>query len=110
MMRTAGTMAVNEPRNCAVCHAEETLHRAAEAAGKLNHRFSHNGELYPVEKIPRQAPPARAIIANAVDMQLRELLISKGILTYEDFGWSPVHSPGSGNAGDQGTGGATPTG
>lgn len=87
---------------CKVCGLDRSTH-----ALKMNHQFSTDGSLVPIEKVPRQSLPPRMIIANAVDVELRDLLIRKGVLTYEDFGL--VHQPGSGDAGDQGTGGTPAT-
>jgi hypothetical protein len=90
---------------CKVCGVSRGSHL------NLRHVFSIDGSLTPMTaEVPRQNTAPRVMVANAVDVQLRELLIAKGILTHEDFGWSSVHSPRPGDAGDQGTGGAPPTG
>lgn len=103
---TTGTTMSNgdEVVFCKVCGVDRGLHTP------LNHKFSTDGTLVPIEKLPPQStrPQTRVVIANAVDMELRDLLIRKGVLTYEDFGL--VHHAGTGVAGDQGTGGAPATG
>lgn len=73
---------------CQICHTEisRAEHRAAELAGQFNHGFSADGSLTLSEPPrPKTEPGTRMVIANAVDVQLRELLIAKGILSAEDF-------------------------
>lgn len=83
---TGATVAENE--YCQVCLLEmsRTEHRQAEIVGQLNHAFSIDGTLKSSEP-PRQKPETgqRVIVANAIDVQLRDLLITKGVLTVEDF-------------------------
>jgi hypothetical protein len=53
-----------------------------------NHQFSEDGELRPVDRsTPRRQnnPQPTVIVAGAIDMPLRKLLLDKGLLTSEDF-------------------------
>lgn len=73
---------------CQVCQIQisRAEHRAAELAGQFNHGFSADGTLtVSAPPRPKTEPGTRTVIANAVDVQLRELLIAKGILSAEDF-------------------------
>lgn len=69
-------------RSCLVCGTDRDDH------GPMNHQFSEDGELRPVDRsTPRRQknPQPTVIVAGAIDMPLRKLLLDKGILTSEDF-------------------------
>lgn len=90
---------------CAVCGSDnEATHRSKEELGILNHRWSPTGELVKAEKRPKSSPPSRPqiMVVGAVDVNLRQLLHEKGILTDEDL--AALLDPGAGATGDRGTG------
>ena len=85
---------------CAVCGTEETPHREAEAAGKIRHRFSVDGKLEAVRSEPqRRQGQIPIMVVGAVDVNLRQLLHQKGILTDEDL--AALLNPGPRIAGDR---------
>lgn len=88
---------------CLVCRIEKPEHDKAEVLRTVNHKFSVNGELEALSKTsPKKAAPPRPqiMVVGAVDVNLRELLHKKGILTDEDL--SALLDPGASAAGDSG--------
>lgn len=74
-------------------------HSQKEQSGEVNHKFSENGDLVPVQRGSAQRPSnPQVIVAGAIDAPLRRLLIKKGILTDEDF--SSLLDPGTSTSGD----------
>lgn len=88
---------------CKICRVERGQHQIAEDNRTTHHKFSENGQLVQIDSTGQksQAQP-RMVIANAVDVQLRQLLIAKGVLTNADF--SPAANPGTSTAGDSSAG------
>jgi hypothetical protein len=80
-----------ESKDCAFCGVSEGPHRAAEARGAVNHKFSLDGRLAGVERKPDPKPDR--VVASA-DPVVRLLLIEKGIFTYEDLAEAEVRVHG----------------
>jgi len=86
---------------CLICGLDEREHKAQEAAGKIRHAWTNTGELV-VSQAKLSAQPRRqpqVVIANGVDLQLRRILMDKGIISNEDF--TALLDPGHGDLGDR---------
>lgn len=71
---------------CVICKTPWAEHKLAEANGELHHVWSSDGSLKHAESPrPERQTGQRVLIANAVDAQLRDILIAKGVLSSEDF-------------------------
>lgn len=73
---------------CAHCSLTRDQHKTAESAGRVNHMFSVDGSLAPVERTPPQAPQGGApqiIVAPAPDIMLRKMLLELGVITQEQY-------------------------
>lgn len=91
MTGVAGVSEALDP--CQVCYMARAQHSVAELAGRLNHRFSSDGLINSLEKRPPTPGAPQVVIANAVDMELRAILLRKGVLDVSDFG--AVQHPGA---------------
>lgn len=67
---------------CSICGTAEGPHRQGEASGQVNHQYSTDGQLRPVEH--KAEPKPDRVVASA-DPVVRLLLIEKGIFTYDEL-------------------------
>lgn len=72
---------------CSLCGVQERPHRAAEAEGEVNHKFSPTGQLVQIDRRAAHTPPRTISTADAA---LRLALIDKGILSYDDLAAAEV--------------------
>jgi hypothetical protein len=99
-----------EATRCALCSRGSEEHKELEERGEINHRFSESGNLEQIDRsTPRkqQARPTAAVI-GAIDIDLRRILLKKGIITNADF--AALYDPGAGASGDRETGEAPSSG
>lgn len=74
------------PATCPICGKDQETHRMLEQQGILNHQFSSDGSLVPVDHKPKSAARRNEVlVVPGVDIALRNLLIRKGILSDSDF-------------------------
>lgn len=86
---------------CLICGVGEHQHKAQETAGDIRHAWTNTGELVVSQArlgpAPRRQP--QVVIANGVDLQLRRILMDKGIISNEDF--TALLDPGHSDLGDR---------
>jgi hypothetical protein len=77
---------------------------------QLNHEFNINGQLIPKAKPAHSKPPSayRPTVIGAWDIELRQALINKGIITHEDL--PSLRNPDPSPAGDREAGEGESTG
>lgn len=89
-----------EVTRCGLCSRGEGEHAALEELGQINHRFSENGNLEQIDRsTPKKQPRAVPTVVGAYDMELRRILLDKGIISHEDF--TALRNPGAGASGDR---------
>lgn len=89
-------MAANEDA-CSICGGSKDEHEA------LNHEFNLHNQLIPKERSkPRPQPRQIPTVIGGIDIELRRVLLEKGIITNEDF--TSLRHPGAGAPGDRETG------
>jgi hypothetical protein len=93
-MTTGEAVVASSDELCYHCNRSRAEHRLAELDNLVRHAWTSDGSLRVAEP-PRPEQPAvpRVIVAQAADVQLRALLLAKGVITDEDLGFAP----GTGN-------------
>lgn len=79
---------------CSICGGSKDEHE------DMNHEFNLNNELITKDKSPRQQRQ-RVVptVVGAYDIELRRILLDKGIITNEDF--TALRNPGTCASGDR---------
>lgn len=88
-----------EPRDeiCSICGGCKDDHEI------LNHEFNLNNQLIPKDRsTPKRQPAGIPMVVGAIDIDLRRILLEKGIINNEDF--TALRHPRTGTAGDRETG------
>lgn len=71
---------------CLICSIPRAEHRDAELSRRVNHTYSADGSLQHAEPPrPEAKGGSRMVIMPAPDVQLRALLVEKGIISVEDL-------------------------
>ena len=87
------TVAAND-EVCSICGGSEDEH------GSLHHEFNLNNQLIPRSREVKRPKVERIpTVVGAIDLELRHILLEKGIITNEDF--AALRNPGAGAAGDR---------
>lgn len=90
---------------CSICGKDKDSH------AELNHEFNTNGQLIPKAKpVPSNKPQQvrSATVIGAWDLELRQVLVNKGIITNEDL--ASLRNPNPGPTGDREAGQGESTG
>jgi hypothetical protein len=98
-----------EPDRCGVCSRGNQEHIELEERGEINHKYSENGDLVRIDRsTPRKQQNRPTAVIGAIDIDLRRILLKKGIITNADF--AALYDPGAGASGDRETGEAPSSG
>lgn len=90
---------------CQICGKGWREHQDLTNRGIINHEFSRNGELTPVDRSPKkkqQKSPNEVMVVPGVDLLVRRLLVEKGVLSEADLadagaiGYRPPADPSGG--------------
>lgn len=87
---------------CVLCDTPRGEHADKEARQILHHKFTEEGgTLVAVQDTPSKKVSPRLhtpTVIGAYDLELRQILINKGLISHEDF--TALRQPGSRPAGD----------
>lgn len=83
---------------CSICAGSKDEHE------EMNHEFNLNNELIPKDRSTPKMKQPRSMprVVGAYDIELRQILLNKGIISHEDF--AALRNLGAGATGDRETG------
>lgn len=82
---------------CSICGGTEDDHKM------LHHQFNLHNQLIPKKTLEPKAQVQRVpTVIGGIDLELRHILLEKGIITNEDF--TALRNPGGGPSGNRETG------
>lgn len=93
-----------EPPRCGICGLLRGEHDDREALGTTNHEFNEAGDLIPKDRAKAQRPQTQSFprVIGVYDLELRKILLDKGIISNEDF--AALLNPGTRASRDRETG------